>query len=149
MGAAGRMAVSGLVWPLRIAARIALWLLGVAFALATVGALVAFVLALAAVAAGYALSRRFVRERLRFVDAAQRGTAPWIAAAGALLVGAVAALILPFVGAGTAISFAIAVGLGVGASMMLMGALMGLVFMSNGTGHDDSVVDPLEGERRN
>jgi hypothetical protein len=47
------------------------------------------------------------------------------------------------------IHFYIAVGLGVGASMMLMGALMGLVFMSNGTGHDDSVVDPLEGERRN
>lgn len=46
------------------------------------------------------------------------------------------------------VHFYIAVGLGVGASMMLMGALMGLVFMSNGTGHDDSVVDPLSDERR-
>jgi hypothetical protein len=47
---------------------------------------------------------------------------------------------------GTAMSvhFYIAVGFGVGASMMLMGALMGLVFMSNGTGHDASVVDPLD-----
>lgn len=35
------------------------------------------------------------------------------------------------------IHFFIAVGLGVGASMLLMGALMGLVFMSNGTGHDE------------
>jgi hypothetical protein len=50
---------------------------------------------------------------------------------------------------GTAMSvhFYIAVGLGVGASMMLMGALMGLVFLSNGTGHDASVVDPLDRER--
>jgi len=50
---------------------------------------------------------------------------------------------------GTAMSihFYIAVGLGVGASMMLMGALMGLVFLSNGTGHDASVVDPLDHDR--
>lgn len=40
------------------------------------------------------------------------------------------------------IHFYIAIGLGVGVSMLLMGALMGLVFMSNGTGHDDSVIDP-------
>lgn len=41
------------------------------------------------------------------------------------------------------IHFYIAAGLGVGLSMLLMGALMGLVFMSNGTGHDESVIDPL------
>ncbi len=39
------------------------------------------------------------------------------------------------------IHFYIATALGIGASMMLMSALMGLVFMSNGTGHDDSVAD--------
>ena len=39
------------------------------------------------------------------------------------------------------IHFYIATALGVGISMMLMSALMGLVFMSNGTGHDDSVTD--------
>ena len=39
------------------------------------------------------------------------------------------------------IHFYIATALGVGASMLLMSALMGLVFMSNGTGHDDSVGD--------
>lgn len=39
------------------------------------------------------------------------------------------------------IHFYIATALGVGVSMLLMGALMGLVFMSNGTGHDDSVID--------
>lgn len=83
--------------------------------LSTVAALVALVISLAVVAAGYVLSRRFVRERLRFVDAAQRGTAPWIAAAGALLIGSIAALVLPFVGAGSAVCFALAVGLGVAA----------------------------------
>ena len=49
----------------------------------------------------------------------------------------------------TSIHFYIAAGLGIAASMMLMSALMGLVFLSNGTGHDQSVIDPLEedGER--
>ena len=75
----------------------------------------AFLITVAAVAAGYVVSRRFVRERLRFVDAAQRGTAPWIAAGGAFVIGSIAALILPFVGAGTALCFALAVGLGVSA----------------------------------
>lgn len=37
------------------------------------------------------------------------------------------------------IHFYIAAGLGIGVSMLLMGALMGLVFLSNGTGHDESV----------
>ena len=37
------------------------------------------------------------------------------------------------------IHFYIAVALGIGATMMLGGALMGLVFLSSGTGHDDSI----------
>jgi Co/Zn/Cd efflux system component len=43
--------------------------------------------------------------------------------------------------------FYIATGLGIGAAMMLTAALMGLVFLSSGTGHDESIVDPLENER--
>lgn len=35
------------------------------------------------------------------------------------------------------IHFYIATALGIGAMMLLTGALMGLVFLSNGTGHDD------------
>ena len=42
------------------------------------------------------------------------------------------------------IHFYIATGLGIGAAMMLMAALMGLVFLSSGTGHDESIIDPLE-----
>jgi Ca2+/Na+ antiporter len=45
------------------------------------------------------------------------------------------------------IHFYIATALGIGAAMLLMSALMGLVFLSNGTGHDDSIVDPLDDER--
>lgn len=41
--------------------------------------------------------------------------------------------------------FFIAVGLGIGFSMMLMSALMGLAFLSNGTGHDASVDNRLPG----
>lgn len=36
----------------------------------------------------------------------------------------------------------IATALGVGFATMLMAALMGLVFLSSGTGHDESVHDP-------
>lgn len=39
------------------------------------------------------------------------------------------------------IHFYIAVGLGIGLMMLLTGALMGLVFLSNGTGHDDVIGD--------
>ena len=55
---------------------------------------------------------------------------------------AVVALILGLLflqGGAISIHFYIAVGLGVGFSMLLMSALMGLVFLSNGTGHDSSV----------
>jgi hypothetical protein len=37
------------------------------------------------------------------------------------------------------IHFYIAAALGIGFSMLLMSALMGLVFLSNGTGHDESI----------
>jgi len=42
------------------------------------------------------------------------------------------------------IHFYIATALGVGFTMLLASALMGLVFLSSGTGHDESIVDPLE-----
>ena len=40
--------------------------------------------------------------------------------------------------------FFIATALGIGFMMLLTSALMGLVFLSSGTGHDDAVEDPLE-----
>lgn len=38
----------------------------------------------------------------------------------------------------------IAAALGVGFTMLLGSALMGLIFLSSGTGHDESVAQPLE-----
>ncbi len=42
------------------------------------------------------------------------------------------------------IHFYIATALGIGFAMLLMSALMGLVFLSSGTGHDATIIDPLE-----
>lgn len=39
------------------------------------------------------------------------------------------------------IHYYIAIALGIGFTMLLAGALMGLVFLSAGTGHDDSIDD--------
>ncbi|HEX2793015.1 MAG TPA: hypothetical protein VHN58_01155 [Croceicoccus sp.] len=43
----------------------------------------------------------------------------------------------------------IATALGVTAAMMLMAALMGLVFLSSGTGHDEAVDDRFDEEAKN
>ena len=68
---------------------------------------------IAAVILGYMNSRRFVRTRLRYVDAAQRWTAPLLAGLGAVLVATPVAWFLRLVGSGTALLFGIAVGTGV------------------------------------
>lgn len=44
---------------------------------------------------------------------------------------------------GVSVHFYIAVALGIGFTMLLMSALMGLTFLSNGTGHDASVDNRL------
>jgi hypothetical protein len=63
------------------------------------------------------------------------------------LVVIVAALgVLYALGALVSIHFVIATVLGVGIAMMLMAALMGLVFLSSGTGHDESIDDRLGGD---
>jgi hypothetical protein len=47
------------------------------------------------------------------------------------------------IGAALSIHMIIATAAGVGLSVMLGAALMGLVFLSNGSGHDESVEDPF------
>jgi len=42
------------------------------------------------------------------------------------------------------IHYFIAAFLGITLTMMLMSSLMGLVFLSSGTGHDESIEDPLK-----
>ncbi|WP_396220938.1 hypothetical protein [Gemmatimonas sp.] len=60
-------------------------------------------------------TRRFVRNRLRYVDAVQKGLAPWAAGGAAFLIGAVLVPLLPVVGIGTALTAGLAVGTGVAA----------------------------------
>lgn len=77
--------------------------------------LIALAITLAAIVIGYTQSRRFVRSRLRFVDAVQTMKAPLIAGLGAALVAAPVVALVPLIGAGTAICFGVAVGAGVAA----------------------------------
>lgn len=69
---------------------------------------------LAAAGAGMGISfvkvRDFVRDRLRFVDAAQRPAAPWIAGIGATLAMSPIVAVLPVLGGGTALIFGLVVG---------------------------------------
>ena len=57
---------------------------------------------------------------------------------------AVGLAVLDFLVGPLPIHMAIATGLGTFFSVMLAATLMGLVFLSNGTGHDDTIVDPFE-----
>jgi hypothetical protein len=70
------------------------------------------VITLGAAWLGYGTARRFVRERLRYVDGALSSGAAVVAAVGATLVAWPVAWILPLVTGGTALAFGIAVGLG-------------------------------------
>lgn len=62
---------------------------------------------------GYVLTKRFVRDRLRYVDAVRRSGVPVLAGVLAALLAAPVAWILPVIGGGTAVLFGLSVGLGV------------------------------------
>jgi hypothetical protein len=79
------------------------------------GLLISFAVATAAWVVLHGASRRFVRNRLRYVDAVQKGIAPWVAGAAAFVAGAVIVPFLPIVGIGTALTAGLAVGTGVAA----------------------------------
>ena len=83
-------------------------------------------ISLAVTSFGFAVARKYVRDRLKFVDAVHTMKAPVIAG----LVGWAIAMpftMLPFIGLGTAIVFGLAVGLGVraGAKDIKIGRLTG------------------------
>lgn len=75
--------------------------------------LITIVIAAIAAGFGFRTARAFVRDKLRYVDAAGRPSAPWIAGGAATLLGAIVALFLPFVGATFAIALGAAVAAGV------------------------------------
>lgn len=62
---------------------------------------------------GYLQARRFVRQRLRFVDAVQRPGAPIISGVVAGLAAGPIAALLPIVGLGSALAFGASIGWGV------------------------------------
>jgi hypothetical protein len=66
----------------------------------------------AALIGGFAVTRDFVRRRLRYVDAVQRPSAPLIAGAAAAVV-MLPVTLLPIVTIGTAVAFGIGVAGGV------------------------------------
>jgi len=66
----------------------------------------------AALGGGFAAARRFVRRRLRFVDAVQSPAAPIVAGVAATAV-ALPVAILPIVTVATAVAFGVGVGTGV------------------------------------
>ena len=73
----------------------------------------AFAAALAASGFGFVAARRFVRDRLKFVDAAQTLKAPILAGVGAWAIAMPLTWFIPLIGAGTAVLFGVSVGLGV------------------------------------
>ncbi|MDT8280486.1 MAG: hypothetical protein RQ806_08075 [Erythrobacter sp.] len=66
----------------------------------------------------------------------------WLMAATTLTVGIAIAILFAYNGM-ISLHFYIAVAMGISLTMLLGGALMGLVFLSNGTGHDESVDNKL------
>lgn len=70
----------------------------------------------------------------------------WVMLALTVSVVAIAMLVLWQQGALVSVHFIIASALGIGLTMLLMSALMGLVFLSNGTGHDHSMGHRPDGE---
>lgn len=66
----------------------------------------------------------------------------WLMAATTITVGIAIAILFAYNGM-ISVHFYIAVAMGISLTMLLGGALMGLVFLSNGTGHDESVDNKL------
>ena len=69
----------------------------------------------------------------------------WMGLATSLVMAASAVYLYQTVGF-VSIHFYIATMLGIGFTMMLMASLMGLVFLSSGTGHDEAIDDPFDGD---
>ncbi len=74
--------------------------------------MLALVIALGASWFGYGTARRFVRDRLRYVESALSPGAAVIAGIGAAIILSPLAWLLPLVTGGTAIAFGLGVGLG-------------------------------------
>ena len=80
-----------------------------------IGLILSFAVAAIVAIVLHGSTRRFVRNRLRYVDVVQKGIAPWLAGGLAFGLGALLVPVLPLVGLGTALTAGLAVGSGVAA----------------------------------
>jgi hypothetical protein len=77
--------------------------------------MIGLAITLAVALVGYWQSKYFVRNKLRFVDAVHKASAPLLAGLAAAAVALPVVWLLPVVGTGTAIAFGASVALGVNA----------------------------------
>lgn len=75
--------------------------------------LIGFAATAASAIVGYVGARRFVEDRLRYVDRIHGWGVPWMAGIAAATIAAPIVWLLPLVGGATAIVFGVAVGAGV------------------------------------
>lgn len=78
----------------------------------TLGFLIGATMTTGAAGAGYVGTKRFVRERLRFVEEVQRPGAAWIAGGVATAVAIPVVALVPFIGGFTALLFGASVAVG-------------------------------------
>lgn len=78
---------------------------------------ISFAIALALATVLHGGARRFVRDRLRYVDSVQKGFVPFLAGGAALLVMLPVVAFVPLIGIGTALTAGLAVGSGVAAGV--------------------------------
>jgi hypothetical protein len=78
----------------------------------TIAFLAGSAMTVGATGAGFIGARRFVKERLRYVDEVQNRSAPLIAGTAAAVIAAPVVAVVPFIGLPTAMVFGAAVGLG-------------------------------------
>ncbi len=64
------------------------------------------------------------------------------------LVGIALALLYKYGSDAVSVHYYIAIALGIGFTMLLTSALMGLVFLSSGTGHDEAIEDRASDDRK-
>ncbi|MBC8089435.1 MAG: hypothetical protein H7Z40_19395 [Phycisphaerae bacterium] len=78
--------------------------------------ILSFAVAVALATVLHGTARKFVRDRLRYVDSVQKGFVPFIAGGAALMV-VLPFTALPIIGLGTALTVGLAVGSGVAAGV--------------------------------
>jgi hypothetical protein len=87
----------------------------------TLAALTTVTMASGAAGAGFVGSKRFVKDRLRYVDAVRKPSAAFIAGGVATLAAVPVVALVPFIGGGTALLFGLAVGAGTRAGARALG----------------------------